>query len=274
MGGVGVSAGRVAAAQLAAAREIIHRVGVEVAHAAEVPERAFALEARAAGDVDPRDPRARRHRRRVGRRRRAEQRDQRHADRRRRVHQAGVVADDDRRRATAGRSRCRGRSRPARSASAGAAAPAAATTASAAARSFGEPISQTRMPSAAKRRGERGEVLRPASAWPARTRRPGQSAATGAAPARPSACTAASRFAASGTRTGAGACWRRRVTGPRPARRSGRRGAAGALRPSRPRVGEQAPARSRRRSRCGRGMRASHGTSADFHELGSTKARV
>ena len=38
-----------------AAGKIIHRVRLEIAEALEVPERAFALEAWAAGDVDPRD---------------------------------------------------------------------------------------------------------------------------------------------------------------------------------------------------------------------------
>ena len=41
------------------AREIIHRARGEIAHALEVPERAFALEAGTAGDVDPRDLRDR-----------------------------------------------------------------------------------------------------------------------------------------------------------------------------------------------------------------------
>ena len=142
------------------AREIIHRARREIAHALEVPERAFALEAWAARDVDLRDLRHRRHRRRVDGRRRSEERDQRHADGGRRVHQPGVVADDD----------GRERQEVDRGAEVGAAGevahlPRAIRLPPAApnrprAWSLGEPTSHTCMPSARKRARELGEVRR------------------------------------------------------------------------------------------------------------------
>ena len=146
----------------------------EIAHALEVPERAFALEARAAGDVDLRDLRRRRHRRRVRRRRRAEQRDQRDAHRGGRVHQPRVVADDDRgerqevdRGAEIGApgeiaDRCAARRPP------------AASTASAASLSFGEPTSQTCRPSSQERRARARRNAPAASASRARIRRRGR----------------------------------------------------------------------------------------------------
>ena len=59
-------------------------------------ERTFALEARAACDLDARNTRSCGQRRRVDGRRRSEQRNERRAHGRRRVHQSRIVADDDR----------------------------------------------------------------------------------------------------------------------------------------------------------------------------------
>ncbi len=75
--------------------EIVHHVRLQIAHAPEVLQRAFALEARAAGNVDPRDARQRRNGRSEGRRRGAEQRHQRHAYGSSGMHESRVVADHD-----------------------------------------------------------------------------------------------------------------------------------------------------------------------------------
>ena len=102
----------------------------------------------------------------------------------------------------------------------------AAITASAAGRSFGEPISQTRMPSAMKRVASAAKCSagqRLAGPYSA----PGHSTATGAPPPSPNSRTAAARLAASGTSTGGGDGVDAGGASPASASaRSGRRGAA------------------------------------------------
>src|SRR6185369_6245935 len=79
-------------------REILylrgHLVDRQLAHAAKMAERAYALEAGAALDLQPEDARGGRARRRVQRARGAEQSHLRPPERRRDVHEAGVVAHD------------------------------------------------------------------------------------------------------------------------------------------------------------------------------------
>src|SRR5438105_478247 len=79
----------------AKARQIIHNIGRQLAHALEVPERAYALKTWTADNVDAGDAGKRRQRWSVFRARRAEQGNQSNADRRGGVHQPGVVADHD-----------------------------------------------------------------------------------------------------------------------------------------------------------------------------------
>ena len=218
--------GRAGCRRQGCARQIVHRVGGELAHALEVAERAFALEARAAGDVDLRDLRERRQRRRVGRRRRAEQRDQRHADRGGRVHQPRIVADDERRRATAGRSRCRDRCVPVRS----------RTCARCIAQRLRAPrrrracrsASRRARPASRRARKRRASSAKcsAASAWPGRTRRRGTGSRPGGRVFRRSARIAAARLATIGHEHRRGRHRHQRAGAAPRARRSGRRAAA------------------------------------------------
>src|ERR1700682_1774292 len=79
----------------AEARQIIHKIGRQFAHALEVSERAHALKTWAADDVDAGGAGSRRQRWSVFRARRAEQSNQGNADRRGGVHKPRVVADHD-----------------------------------------------------------------------------------------------------------------------------------------------------------------------------------
>ncbi len=107
------------------------------------------------------------------RRRRAEQRHQRHADRGGGVHQPGIVADRRPKRATAGRSPCRGRCARSDRAAGAPIRRRPAAPHSAASLSFGEPTSHTCMPIARGTSPRARRNASAASASPGRTRRRG-----------------------------------------------------------------------------------------------------
>ena len=195
--------------------------------------------------------RERRQRRRVDGRRRAEQRDQRHADRRGRVHQARVVADDDAR-----PSDRRSIAVP-RSVRAGQVAHRAAGRRPATAAPRRRRACRSASRRSTRRRPSRRNSRASSAKWFGGQRlagpnsAPGHRIATGAVGFEPQrAHRAASRLAASGTSTGA----RRHAARSAPggtasaAKRSTSRGSA--LRSSRRAIVEQAVARFARVARC------------------------